>query len=82
VVVSAPPELQRERVLARDGMSAERLDFILKRQTPDAVKRAAADFVVDTGQGLESARDQVRAIIDTLRRPGWSSTRPRGVRTD
>ena len=82
VVVSASPEMQRQRVLAREGMTGERLDFILKRQTPDAVKRAAADFVVDTSQGLEHAREQVAAIIATLRTPGWTSKRPRGVRTN
>lgn len=67
VVVSAPAELQRERVLARPGMTPERLDAILARQLPDPEKRARADYVVDTGQGLEAARAQVTAIIKALR---------------
>ena len=69
VVVSAPPEMQRERVLARPGMSPERLDAILAQQTPDAEKRARADFVVDTGKGLEVARAQVAEIIAAMRDP-------------
>jgi dephospho-CoA kinase len=67
IVVSAPPELQRERVLAREGMSPERLEAILAQQLPDAEKRARADYVVDTGQGLDHARAQVQAIIADLR---------------
>lgn len=69
VVVSAPPEQQRERVLARPGMTPERLDAILARQMHDAEKRARAHFVVDTGRGLEHARSQVTEIIATLRDP-------------
>ncbi len=69
VVASAPAEMQRERVLAREGMTDARLDDILKRQTPDAEKRARADFIVDTGQGLEHARAQVQEIIAALRDP-------------
>ena len=68
IVVSAPPEMQRERVLAREGMTPERLEQILAQQTPDAEKRARADYVVDTGQGLEAARAQVTTIIEELRR--------------
>ena len=67
VVASAPPEMQRERVLARPGMSPERLDAILAQQTSDAEKRARAHFVVDTGQGLAHAREQVFHIIAALR---------------
>lgn len=67
VVVSAPADLQRTRVLAREGMTPERLDAILSRQLPDAEKRARADFVVDTGRGLDAARGQVVEIIRTLR---------------
>ncbi|TAJ71283.1 MAG: dephospho-CoA kinase [Phenylobacterium sp.] len=67
VVVSAPPEMQRERVLARPGMTPERLDAILAQQMADAEKRARAHYVVDTGKGLEPARAQVKAIIANLR---------------
>jgi len=69
IVVSAPAELQRERVLARPGMTPERLEAILSRQTPDAEKRRRADFIVDTSRGLEAARAQVAEIIAILRDP-------------
>ncbi len=72
VVVTADPEIQAARVLARPGMTRERLEAILARQTPDAEKRARADFIVDTGRGLEAARDQVREIVGTVLAPGWS----------
>jgi dephospho-CoA kinase len=62
VVVSAPAELQRERVLER-GISLERLEALLGRQMPDAEKRRRADFVVDSAHGIEHARDQVRQIL-------------------
>jgi dephospho-CoA kinase len=62
VVVSAPAELQRERVLER-GVSLERLEALLGRQMPDAEKRQRADFVVDSAQGVEHARAQVRQIL-------------------
>ena len=71
VVVSAPAEMQRARVLARDGMSEAKLDGILARQMADAEKRARAHFVVDTSQGFDHARDQVRAIVAALKRPDW-----------
>ena len=69
IVVSAPPEMQRERVLAREGMSPERLDAILAQQMPDAEKRQRADYVIDTGKGLEAARTQVTEVIKALRAP-------------
>lgn len=67
IVVSAPAETQRQRVLAREGMTPERLDAILAQQVPDAEKRARADYVIDTGQGLDHARARVAEIIADLR---------------
>lgn len=64
VVVTTNPELQRKRILARDNMTAEKLDAILARQLPDAEKRARADFVVDTSHGLEPVRARIREILD------------------
>ncbi|RZJ84126.1 MAG: dephospho-CoA kinase [Brevundimonas sp.] len=72
VVITAPAEVQRARVLARPGMTAERFEAILARQVPDAEKRRRADFIIDTGQGLEAARQQVRTIMDRALAPGWS----------
>jgi dephospho-CoA kinase len=66
VVVSAPPEVQRARVLERPGMTADKLDALLARQMADAEKRRRADFVVDTSRGFEAARAQVRAILDAV----------------
>ncbi|MGM4925155.1 dephospho-CoA kinase [Tardiphaga sp. 804_B3_N1_9] len=63
VVVSTNPEQQRERILAREGMTAEKLDAILERQLPDAEKRKRADFVVDTSNGLDPVREQIREIL-------------------
>jgi dephospho-CoA kinase len=65
-VVTAPPNIQRQRVLARPGMTEERFRQILARQMPDAEKRRRAHFVVDTGQGLDHARHQVRDILRAL----------------
>ncbi|RUW55874.1 dephospho-CoA kinase [Mesorhizobium sp. M8A.F.Ca.ET.021.01.1.1] len=67
VVVTAPAEVQRQRVLARPGMSEEKLASILAKQVPDAEKRRLADFVIDTGQGLDAARAAVASIIAELR---------------
>ncbi len=67
VVVSAPADLQRQRVLARPGMTVEKFEAILAKQTPDAEKRQRADFVVDSSQGLDHARADVAAIIEALK---------------
>ncbi|WP_292070908.1 dephospho-CoA kinase [Brevundimonas sp. UBA7534] len=75
VVVTADPEIQAERVLARPGMTRERFEAILARQTPDAEKRARADFLIDTGRGLEAARVEVEAIVETVLDPAWISAR-------
>jgi dephospho-CoA kinase len=66
VVVSAPAAEQRARALARDGMTAEKFERILALQTPDAEKRARADYVIDTGGSLADTRKQVRAILQQL----------------
>ncbi|MGA7675733.1 MAG: dephospho-CoA kinase [Rhizomicrobium sp.] len=66
VVVSAPQEVQRARVLSRDGMTHDRLEAILARQTPDAEKRAKAHFVVETDKGLDHAFEQVKKIVAEL----------------
>ncbi|MBM3527555.1 MAG: dephospho-CoA kinase [Alphaproteobacteria bacterium] len=65
VVVSAPAEVQRARALER-GLSPEQLDALLARQMPDAEKRRHADFVVDSSQGIEHARMQVRRILEAV----------------
>lgn len=75
VVVTAPPEVQAQRVLSRPGMTRARFDAILARQTPDADKRARADFVVDTSQGIEAARAQVLDIVGTVLDPSWTPPR-------
>ncbi|MGJ8598265.1 dephospho-CoA kinase [Sulfitobacter sp.] len=66
IVVSAPAEVQRERVLARPGMTAEKFEHILGLQTPDAEKRERADHVIDTGKTLEETEGQVQALIQRL----------------
>ena len=67
VVVTAPESVQKARVMARPGMTPERFSAILRQQLPDADKRRRARFVVDTGQGLDAARTQVRRILAELR---------------
>jgi dephospho-CoA kinase len=64
VVVTTTPEIQRQRILARDNMTGEKLDAILARQMPDAEKRRRADFVVDTSHGLDPVRSRIRDILE------------------
>ncbi len=66
IVVSAPPDVQRKRVLARPGMTAQKLDAILERQLPDADKRRRADFVVETKGSLAETETQVAQILACL----------------
>ena len=63
VVVTTTPETQRQRILARDNMTGEKLEAILARQLPDAEKRKRADFVVDTSHGLDPVRARIRDIL-------------------
>jgi dephospho-CoA kinase len=65
-VVSAPADVQRERVLARPGMTEEKFERILARQMPDAEKRSRADFVISTGGPIEETRQAVRRILACL----------------
>ncbi len=66
IVVSAPAAVQRSRVLARLGMTTEKFEQILSKQTPDADKRAGADYIIETDKGFEHARARVQEIIDDL----------------
>jgi len=70
VVVSAPSHVQRARVLAREGMTEEKLDHILARQMDDEEKRAQAHFVIETDKGLDHAFEQVRKVVEELRARG------------
>ena len=66
IVVTASEEIQRERVLARPGMTNERFENILEKQIPDAVKREKADFLIDTGLGMDAAKKKVAEIIQSV----------------
>lgn len=68
-VVSAPPEIQRARVLARPGMTEAAFDALLAKQLPDAEKRARADHVIDTGAGLDATRARIREVVRALAEP-------------
>ena len=68
-VVSASPEIQRQRVLARPSMTAERFEQIRALQLPDVQKRERADYVIDTGVALEETRAQVARLVDQLTAP-------------
>ncbi len=67
VVVTAPEAVQRERVLQREDMTPAKFDAILAAQMPDEAKRARADYIIDTSQGLDAARYSVRSIMGALR---------------
>ena len=67
VVVTAPAQVQRDRVLARPGMTPEKFEAILARQVPDAEKRRLADYVIDTGRGMEAARAAVARLVEQLK---------------
>ena len=66
VVVTAPADVQRERVLARPGMTEEAFQAILSKQVPDAIKREKADYLIDTSLGMDHARRRVAEIIEEL----------------
>jgi dephospho-CoA kinase len=66
IVVTCDPDLQRQRVLARPGMSEAKFDLILARQTPDAEKRARADFIITTDISLDDTREQVGKVYNHL----------------
>lgn len=68
IVVTAPPDIQRARVLERPGMTPEAFDAILAKQVPDAVKREKADYLIDTSLGMEHAQARVAEIIEELTR--------------
>ncbi|MEX0298524.1 MAG: dephospho-CoA kinase, partial [Kordiimonas sp.] len=68
VVVSAPAEVQRKRVLARPNMTLEKFEHILQQQMPDAEKREGADYIVETDKGLEYAENQVAQIIRDIKK--------------
>lgn len=70
VVVTCDPEKQRERVMKRPGMTAEKFAMILARQVPDSEKRARADYIIDTSDSFDVTREQIRAIVDDLRAAG------------
>ncbi len=82
VVATADPEVQARRVMSRPGMTRERFEAILARQTPDAEKRRRADFLVDTGSGLDAARRRVRDIVGTVLAEGWTPPRRALSRSD
>lgn len=67
MVVSAPAEVQRQRVMARDGMTAARFAAILAEQMPDEEKRRRADFVISTDQPLEDTFEEIRTLVEMLR---------------
>ncbi|MHB8284903.1 MAG: dephospho-CoA kinase [Caulobacteraceae bacterium] len=75
VVVSAPASVQMARVMSRSSMDQAKFDLLVSRQLPDADKRARADFVIDTGRGLDAARAQVDQVLATVLDPDWKPHR-------
>ncbi len=67
IVLSAPAEVQRKRVLARPGMTVDKLEHLIARQLPDADRRARADFVVDSGTSLADMQAEIDRLIESLR---------------
>ena len=67
LVVSAPPDVQRARVLARGQMTEAEFEAIVARQVPDAIKREKADFIIDTSLGFAHAEESVDEILSQLR---------------
>lgn len=70
VVVTAPGDVQRQRVLSREGMNPDLFETLVSRQMPDAQKRAQADYVIDTSNGLEAARAEVVRVLNDLKAQG------------
>lgn len=76
VVVSAPADVQKKRVLAREGMTVEKFEGILGKQMPDGEKRQLADFVIDTGCSLEETKQHVISLLKGLHgREGQAASR-------
>lgn len=67
ICVSAPPEVQKARVMARPGMTEERFNAVLKAQMSDADKRAKSDYIIDTGAGMDDTREQLKKLVAELR---------------
>jgi len=67
IVVTAPADVQRERVMSRPGMTEEKFQAILSKQLPDSEKRARADYIIDTSNGIDAAREVVHSIISELK---------------
>jgi len=74
IVVTAPAEVQRARVLARSGMTEDKFEAILDRQVPDAEKRQQADFLIDTSKGIEAAKQAVSSIVQTVQSGEWKKS--------
>jgi dephospho-CoA kinase len=70
VVVTAPADIQKSRLLERPGMTAEKIEGMLMRQMPDSEKQSRADFVIDTSRGFDAARAEVRSILQQLKERG------------